>query len=149
MFYIDGDASHSSVGRNSTSGLNLRVSLCVSRKLLGGRIQQEGRKIRDIGWDATEQTWRHTSSVAPSNSFRKMNYCRKLSRASGFSPATWLSTYGFVSQLGWPPVPPFAGQFRKLTSNPSFCMKCPANFLVHNIFGHFKFQNTNIIPFLC
>jgi hypothetical protein len=28
-------------------------------------------------------------------------------------------------------------------------MKCPANFLFHNIFNHFKFYNINIIPFLC
>jgi hypothetical protein len=45
-----------------------------------------------------------------------------------------------ASQLWWPPVvPPFAGQSRKLTSNPAFCMKCPANILFHNIFNHFKF----------
>jgi hypothetical protein len=41
--------------------------------------------------------------------------------------------------LGWPPVLPFVGQSRKLTSNPAFCMKCPSNFLFHNTLNHFKF----------
>jgi hypothetical protein len=45
-----------SVRSNTNKGFKLRVTLWFFRKSLGGRIQQEGRKIRDIGWDAAKQT---------------------------------------------------------------------------------------------
>jgi hypothetical protein len=53
----------------------------------------------------------------------------------------WSCLSAYRWPLGWPPVPPFAGQSQKLTSNPAsrICMKCPANFLLHNIFNHVYF----------
>jgi hypothetical protein len=51
------------VSSNSDKELKLRVILWLLRKSLGGRIQQEGRKITDTGWDSAEQILRHTSSM--------------------------------------------------------------------------------------